>query len=294
MYLWLPCCGERIIKVSSKFIVFEGIDGAGKSTIATSIVDKLRANDHKVYRISLSDLAKQKSDDAVRMYLDIPGTVDISSILDAIHKVNENIDIVKSKPKYNMLVFAYNGIMIEYFKLAQVVSPILKDKLDNGITVIADRWVMSSVAYNGGVKKTFMRKLMKTDKEHEMLFILPGHPLNDKERDHFIYCNYFSKLATDVLVPDYTFYVYATLETCLKRLYTRAEQEGKELEVFEDVDRLELTHDTYEYLYESFNKASYSTDIKTAIDFGTLVKVYNIASNVLDMCIDNVYNKITK
>lgn len=105
----------------SLFIAFEGIDGSGKSSQAKLLAEKLEAAGHKVY----STLQ--------------PTEGYIGSIL---------LDILKGKRKADHRVIATLFAADRLEHLLNETDGILK-KLDEGYTVITDRYYFSSYAYNG-------------------------------------------------------------------------------------------------------------------------------------------------
>ena len=102
------------------FITFEGSDGSGKSTQLTLLKEYLTNKGIKI--ITLRE----------------PGGVAISEKIRSIILDNRNTEM---NPVTEMLLYAASR--------AQLVSQLIKPSLENGITVICDRFVDSSYVYQG-------------------------------------------------------------------------------------------------------------------------------------------------
>ena len=100
------------------FIVFEGGDGAGKSTQARALLRRLR-------RRSLPAILTRE-----------PGGTPLGESLRRLLKAGEGIT-----PKSEMFLFAAAR--------SQLVREVIRPALQNGITVICDRFSASTVAYQG-------------------------------------------------------------------------------------------------------------------------------------------------
>ena len=173
-----------------KFIVLEGIDGSGKTTIAKRLVEEYKKDNQEAWYISVSDCVKQGTSISIIKHNDLPAHTasnqmsrdDIPEVYkeifnqDLITKIDTaakgvreallnlenihttylgdgNIHYVKAY-FYNLLFEAYLNLMVE-------ISLFIEKIRESGITVIADRWISSTIAYNGIVKKTYISKAMK-------------------------------------------------------------------------------------------------------------------------------------
>ena len=102
----------------AKFIALEGGEGAGKSTQARILTDRLQANGIPTIQIHE------------------PGTTSLGLHLRAFLKGNHPIN-----PEAEMLLFGASR--------AQLVDEIIRPKLEQGVTIVADRFEASSIAYQG-------------------------------------------------------------------------------------------------------------------------------------------------
>jgi dTMP kinase len=102
-----------------KLITIEGIDGAGKSTLALALVRALAAREHRV------ELLRE------------PGGVDVSERIRALVKD----PALAVAPRAEALLYAAAR--------AQLVEELLEPLLERGTLVLLDRFVDSSLAYQG-------------------------------------------------------------------------------------------------------------------------------------------------
>lgn len=170
-----------------KFISLEGSDGSGKSTQLQKIKDYFINKNIEAY------------------YTREPGGTDISEkIRDLLlDKDNKSMDYITE-----MLLYSASR--------RQHISEIILPKLNDGITIVSDRFFHSSIAYQG-----YGRNLL-----NETLAV------ND--------------IVTDGLVPDLTIYLHLPIENSIKR---KTNEENHEL------DRMELENIEYfERVYNGFNE----------------------------------------
>ncbi len=106
-----------------KLITIEGIDGAGKSTLAQALVRELTARAHQV------ELLRE------------PGGVDVSERIRALVKD----PALTVAPRAEALLYAAAR--------AQLVQELLEPLLEQGALVLLDRFVDSSLAYQGAGRK---------------------------------------------------------------------------------------------------------------------------------------------
>lgn len=171
----------------SKFISLEGSDGSGKSTQLQKIKDYFINKNIETY------------------YTREPGGTDISEKIREIllDKENKDMDYVTE-----MLLYGASR--------CQHIAEVIKPKLNEGITVISDRFFHSSIAYQG-----YGRDLLD-----ETMAV------ND--------------IVTCGLVPDLTIYLYLPIDESQSR---KANEENHTL------DRMELqTDDYFQKVHNGFNK----------------------------------------
>jgi len=106
--------------LSGRYIAFEGIDGAGKSTVAEAVAAELRAEDRTV--VTVREPGGTPVGEAIREIL-----------------LHSHDDLV---PWSEALLFAASRAQLA----AQTVGPLL----EAGAWVLTDRSVYSSLAYQGG------------------------------------------------------------------------------------------------------------------------------------------------
>jgi dTMP kinase len=159
-----------------RLITIEGVDGAGKTTLASGLADALRA-----------------ADIGVRVLRE-PGGVELAeSIRQLVH--DPTLDI---GPRTEALLFAAAR--------AQLVLEALKPLLRSGTWVVLDRFVDSSLAYQGGGRCLGLQAIAE-----------------------------INRFATDGLTPDRT--LLLKIPPQLGRSRTRARRTN--------IDRLELEHDEF-------------------------------------------------
>ena len=107
------------------FVCFEGVEGSGKTTQAQILQDRLNAENYKVVMVRE------------------PGTTPLGQHLRDYLKSSQPLS-----SKAELLLFAAAR--------AELVGTTIKPNLDAGISIIADRFEASSMAYQG-----FGRKLSK-------------------------------------------------------------------------------------------------------------------------------------
>lgn len=171
------------------FISFEGIDGSGKGTQAKLLLKYL----------------EEKNIPCV--YVREPGATKVGEAIRQLLLESQNISI---SPKTELLLFLASR--------AQLVSQLISPALSEGKIVVADRFIDSSVAYQGAGRNIGLEQVEK---------------LND--------------FATGGLKPDLTFYIDITVETSMKRKKTfdRIESEGYEF--------LKIVRDAYLYLARKYS-----------------------------------------
>ena len=170
------------MKKAGHFFVFEGIDGSGKSSIIKTLDAKLRENKISAY------LTKEPSDGPFGSLIHqfMTGRLNTDHRAVAAMFVADRIDHITN---------SLDGI---------------KQIIDNGTTVISDRYYFSSYAYHS-------------------VFI---------DMDWVINAN---KICSDILKPDLNIFIDTPPEICIKRL----ERERFQKEKYEDLDHLKIVRDKY-------------------------------------------------
>ncbi|MDP8034094.1 dTMP kinase [Pasteurella atlantica] len=108
--------------LKGKFIVIEGLEGAGKSNAQQIVIDSLQK--HNIQFITTRE----------------PGGTPIAEALRRIWKEGVEGEYTTDKAELLML----------YASRTQLVETIIQPALDNGIWVVGDRHNMSTLAYQGG------------------------------------------------------------------------------------------------------------------------------------------------
>lgn len=107
---------------TGKFIVIEGLEGAGKSTALATVIEYLKA--HQIDTITTRE----------------PGGTPIGEILRSIIK----------NPDYKNELNDQSELLLLYASRIQLVEQVIKPALARGFWVIADRFELSTFAYQGG------------------------------------------------------------------------------------------------------------------------------------------------
>lgn len=109
--------------MNNKFIVIEGLDGSGKTTVISKIVQYL--NSHNIYNIVITHE---------------PGGTPISNILGSIIKYGSATESIND----------ISELLMIYAARSQLLENVIKPSLSQGYWVIGDRYDISSYAYQGG------------------------------------------------------------------------------------------------------------------------------------------------
>jgi len=177
------------------FIVFEGIDGSGKSTQIKPLASKLEEHGFKVYTTAE------------------PTNSRIGLMIRDIFKHKMEAD-------HRTIAALYAADRLEH--VLNKTDGILK-KLDEGYTVICDRYYFSSYAYHG----THM------------------------SMDWVIEAN---SLCADLLRPDLNIFIDVPPEVCMQRL----SQNRNTIELYENLDNLNKVREKY---FEAFDKLKHNENI---------------------------------
>ena len=116
---------SAVEKLANKFIVIEGLEGAGKST-AISYIDKW--------------LAQQNMPTEKVVYTREPGGTELAERMRDIVKMDVQGETLQDKAE----------LLLMYAARVQLVEHVIKPALSNGCIVVGDRHNYSSLAYQGG------------------------------------------------------------------------------------------------------------------------------------------------
>jgi len=171
--------------VTGKLIVVEGLEGAGKSTAIQTIIDLL---------------AKRKINTLTTRE---PGGTAIGELLRSIIKNPEYKDVLDSRSE----------LLLLYTARIQLVEEVIKPALLKGIWVIADRFELSTLAYQGGGRGL----------DQEMI-------------------NHLSVFSLNGFKPDLTLYLDIKPESGMQRVKARGQFDRIEQQSIEFFHRV---HDSY-------------------------------------------------
>jgi len=163
-------------------VVIEGIDGSGKTTVAINLVSKLNEMGFKaVYTHEPTD----------------------SPIIDALRKFTETYGV---DPRIEALVIAADRI----YHVDKIIVPLI----NSGYIVVSDRYVYSSIAYQGGLG---------------------------------VDIEWIKQLNRYAAKPDVAIYLRVSLDVALSRL-AKSKRSRSPLKYMEDVERLKKAIALYERL----------------------------------------------
>ncbi|KOY76735.1 Thymidylate kinase [Apilactobacillus kunkeei] len=195
--------------MAGKFITFEGTDGAGKTTILNMVLDYL----------------KEEMGDKLVTSRE-PGGNPIAESIREVILDRKNVDMDK---RTEALLYA----AARRQNIEQTVKPAIADNK----LVICDRYLDSSIAYQGGGRE------IGEDAINEM-----------------------NQFATEGFLPDLTIYFNLPVEEGLKRIAkNRAEEEVDRLDV-ETIDFHNRVHAAYQRLAKANPKRIKSVDATQSID----------------------------
>ncbi|RUR12143.1 dTMP kinase [Legionella sp. km772] len=126
---------------SGKLIVIEGLEGAGKSTAVATVVD----------------------------FLNHAGIAAITTREPGGTEVGEQLRSIIKNPKYKDVLDDKSELLLLYTARVQLLKEVIRPALQEGTWVIADRFELSTMAYQGGG-----RELSSTMIKHLSEFCLNG------------------------------------------------------------------------------------------------------------------------
>lgn len=240
--------------MKGKFVVIEGLDGVGKSTLIRNLNNVMT----KVVTFSPSSLCKtelwkDKLDwltgmnglpNGIPLYkIDYDAIHDIikviNSILDMLH---EEIKINGHKCKHNDS-YKYNSLMSAYIELGVLLTPLINYLKDQGYVVIADRWMASSIAYNGLIENTYVSKAMQLSTKLSRGYLCYNPNIEIENDDIELYQHLTKFLHTsvqDVIVPDAFIYLQENISGIIENINKRGEAS-----IFESERKLTRTSEVY-------------------------------------------------
>lgn len=203
------------------FITFEGPDGSGKTTVSTAIVERLQKEGYQV------------------KYTREPGG----------SKIAEQIRSVILDPENTEMDARCEALLYAAARRQHLVEKVLP-ALEQGITVISDRFVDSSLAYQGYGRKIGMEEIYDIN-----MFAIEG-----KLPDKTIYLNIDAKTGLDRINAN---------RTSLDRL-------DAESESFHN-----LVHEGYEKVVEKYQDRMIIIDASRSVE-KVIDEAYNAVKGLLD------------
>lgn len=242
------------------FIAIEGIDGSGKSTLVTRLHNLLTAYDKPVYSFSISDLCKTgHADKQVDVAYEDIVKFDHSRqrVLNTLNRIKELANSDSSD-----CILCYDKLMKDYLSVMRVYSRIIKTYMEAGYTIIADRWQLSSLAYNNLVHGTVFNKIhtFKGYKERPKLRIDPS------KDEHDIYNSSLQDLKlnfVNVLEPNLIIYLDIPTTVAVERISKREKSVDG---VFETKLKLDDVQSAYNFIIDTYknidNKYEYLFNVE--------------------------------
>ena len=171
--------------------------------------------------------------------------------------------------------------MINYLEIAKIITPVLNQLEDMGYTIIADRWVMSSIAYNGSIRNTFISKLIEDTPKIETSFILADdkYKITKKGNNERYYAisHMVNNYMKDIKTPDITVYLTCDPREVHKRITTLR---GK-TDNFEEIDKLARTFNVYNMITKDVGDKCIVNTGKLKVFNTEYGSIYNIEDSKL-------------
>jgi len=176
------------MSLTGKLIVIEGLEGSGKSTAVHTLIELLSS-------LHIKTVTTRE-----------PGGTAIGEIIRSIIKNTEYKDVLDDRGE----------LLLLYTARLQLVEQVIKPALERGYWVIADRFELSSLAYQGGGRGLNIQKIKELSD-----FCLEGFK------------------------PDYTLYLDISPELGMKRVRARGEFDRIEQQSIEFFNRVHQTYINY-------------------------------------------------
>jgi len=176
------------MSLTGKLIVIEGLEGSGKSTAVHTVIELLSS-------LHIKTVTTRE-----------PGGTAIGEIIRSIIKNTEYKDVLDDRGE----------LLLLYTARLQLVEQVIKPALERGYWVIADRFELSSLAYQGGGRGLNIQKIKELSD-----FCLEGFK------------------------PDYTLYLDISPELGMKRVRARGEFDRIEQQSIEFFNRVHQTYINY-------------------------------------------------
>lgn len=170
-----------------KLIVIEGLEGAGKSTAVATVVSVL-------HQAGITTMTTRE-----------PGGTNIG----------EQLRNIIKNPSYKNILDDKSELLLLYTARVQLLEEVIKPALDKGTWVIADRFELSTMAYQGGGRELSQNMI--------------------KQLSHF---------CLDGFKPDLTLYLDISPELGIKRAQSRGQFdriEQQTIEFFHKVHKMYMT-----------------------------------------------------
>ena len=203
------------------FIVFEGIDGSGKSTQIQRLAKKLKSEEYDVYQTF------EPSDGPV-------GTLVRDMLKGKVEIDQRTIASLFAADRTDHLVNKRNGIA---------------NKVENGQTVLCDRYYFSSYAYHSQYV--------------DMDWVIQSNVIN-----------------AEILKPDLNIFIDVDPEACFKRI----EKRQNEFELYEKIDVIKKVRELYFKAFDKLDKSEHVVIIDGNADEDMVEKrIFKEVSKNLDI-----------
>lgn len=203
------------------FITFEGADGSGKTTVSTAVCERLLKEGYSV------------------KYTREPGGSEIA----------EEIRDVILDPKNTAMDPRTEALLYAASRRQHLVEKVLP-ALEEGITVISDRFVDSSLAYQGHARKIGMDEVYSIN-----MFAIEGK------------------------LPDKTIYLSVDAKTGLDRIH--ANRDSLDRLDQESIDFHNLVHEGYEMIVEKYKERMIIIDANQDVE-KVIEQSYEAVKGLLD------------